>query len=67
MLTFNFPEQVKHTIGTWLKHDKWLQNTRNILIDNSTNDEAREENRKICELYNFEHIITNENNWNKRR
>lgn len=61
MLTFNFPEQVKHTIGTWIKHDKWLQNTRNILIDNSTNNEAREENRKICELYNFEHIITNEN------
>lgn len=61
MLTFNFPEQVRHTIGTWLKHEKWLKNTRNILIDNSTNDEAREENRKICELYNFEHIITNEN------
>ncbi len=61
MLTFNFPEQVRHTIATWLKHDKWLQSTRNILIDNSTNDEAREENRKICELYNFEHIITNEN------
>ena len=61
MLTFNFPEQVRHTISTWLKHEKWLQNTRNILIDNSTNDEAREENKKICELYNFEHIITNEN------
>lgn len=61
MLTFNFPEQVRHTIGTWLKHEKWLQSTRNILIDNSTNEEAREENKKICELYNFEHIITNEN------
>lgn len=61
MLTFNFPQQVRHTITTWLKHDKWFQNTRNILIDNSTNQEAIEENRKICELYNMEHIVTNEN------
>jgi len=61
MLTFNFPHQVEHTIQTWLKHPKWITNTRNILIDNSTNDEAREANREICKKYNFEHIITNEN------
>jgi hypothetical protein len=61
MLTFNFPHQVEHTIQTWLKHEKWITNTRNILIDNSTNEEARIANREICEKYNFEHIITNEN------
>lgn len=61
MLTFNFPHQVEHTIQTWLKHDSFLTKTRNILIDNSTNEEARQENKKICEKYNFEHIITNEN------
>jgi len=61
MLTFNFPEQAEHTIKTWLQHDKWLTKTRNILIDNSTNDEAREANKAVCEKYNFEHIITNEN------
>ena len=61
MLTFNFPKQVEHTIQTWLKHDKWLTQTRNILIDNSTNEEARIENKALCEKYNFEHIITNEN------
>lgn len=61
MLTFNFPHQVEHTIQTWLKHDKFLTQTRNILIDNSTNEEARLENKRICEKYNFEHIITNEN------
>ena len=61
MLTFNFPEQAEHTIKTWLQHDKWLTKTRNILIDNSTNDEARVANKLICEKYNFEHIITNEN------
>ena len=61
MLTFNFPHQVEHTIKTWLKHDKFLTQTRNILIDNSTNDEARVANKAVCEKYNFEHIITNEN------
>lgn len=61
MLTFNFTHQVEHTIQTWLKHDKWLTKTRNILIDNSTNDEARITNKALCEKYNFEHIITNEN------
>ena len=61
MLTFNFPHQVEHTIQTWLKHDNWLTKTRNILIDNSTNEEARVANKEICNKYNFEHIITNEN------
>ena len=61
MLTFNFPHQVEHTIKKWLKHDKWLIKTKNILIDNSTTDQAREENKKLCEKYNFEHIVTNEN------
>ena len=61
MLTFNFPHQVEHTIKTWLKHDKWITNTRNILIDNSTNEEARIANAELCKNYNFEHIITNEN------
>lgn len=61
MLTFNFPHQVEHTIKTWMKHDKWISRTRNILIDNSTNDEARLANAELCKKYNFEHIITNEN------
>lgn len=61
ILTFNFPEQLEHTIQTWLKHDKWLTQTRNILIDNSTNEEARIKNKEICDKYNFEHVITYEN------
>jgi hypothetical protein len=61
MLTFNFPHQVEHTIQKWLKHPKWLAQTRNVLIDNSTNEEARIANAEICKKYNFEHIITNEN------
>jgi hypothetical protein len=61
VLTFNFPHQVEHTIKKWLQHPKWITNTRNILIDNSTNENARLENKKLCEKYGFEHIITNEN------
>jgi len=61
MLTFNFTHQVEHTIQTWLKHNKWLTNTRNILIDNSTNDEARTSNAELCKKYNFEHLITGQN------
>lgn len=61
MLTFNFPHQVEHTIQKWLKHPKWITNTRNILIDNSTNEDSRIANAEICKKYNFEHIITNEN------
>jgi hypothetical protein len=61
MLTFNFPHQVEHTIKTWLEHPKWLKDTRNILIDNSTNQEARDKNAELCKTYGFEHIITGEN------
>jgi hypothetical protein len=61
MLTFNFPQQVEHTIQTWLKHPKWITNTRNILIDNSTDETARTVNAELCKKYNFEHIINNKN------
>jgi len=61
MLSFNFPQQVESTIKTWLKHPKWIKDTRNILIDNSTDESAIVKNKELCEKYNFEHIITNEN------
>jgi hypothetical protein len=61
MLTFNFPHQVEHTIQTWLNHPKFLTHTQNYLIDNSTNDDAREKNKAICEKYGFTHLITGQN------
>ena len=61
MLTFNFPHQLEHTIQTWLQHPKWITNTKNILIDNSTNEDARIANAELCKKYNFEHIINNKN------
>jgi O-methyltransferase len=61
-LTFNFPEQLETTIKSLQKHEGFLSHpTQKILIDNSTNDEAREGNRIICEEYGFEHIIMNKN------
>jgi len=62
MLTFNFPEQIEHTLKTWEANSPdWLSKPRKILIDNSNKLEAIEGNRQICEKYGFEHIITNEN------
>ena len=62
MLTFNFPEQVEHTLATWqASSPDWLEKPRKILIDNSNKEEAIEGNRQICEKYGFEHVITNEN------
>lgn len=61
MLTFNFPKQVENTLETYAKHPEWLSSTRKILIDNSTNEEARWGNKLLCEKYGFEHIITYDN------
>jgi hypothetical protein len=62
MLTFNFPEQVEHTLATWEANSPdWLSKPRKILIDNSNKSEAIEGNKAICEKYGFEHIVTNEN------
>lgn len=56
ILTFNFPEQVLHTINSMKKVPEWLERPRLILLDNSTNDDARNENKRIAEEYNFEYI-----------
>jgi hypothetical protein len=63
MLTFNFPEQIEHTIKTWEANSSdWLTKShRKILIDNSNKQEAIDGNKAICEKYGFEHIITGEN------
>jgi hypothetical protein len=63
MLTFNFPEQIEHTIKTWETNSPdWLSKPhRKILIDNSNKQEAIDGNKAICEKYGFEHIITGEN------
>jgi len=62
MLTFNFPEQVRHTLETYKKNQPdFLDKTRKILIDNSNKEEAVQGNKQLCEEYGFEHIVTGEN------
>jgi len=62
MLTFNFPQQVRHTLETYKKnHPDFLDKTRKILVDNSNKEEAIQGNKQICEEYGFEHIVTGEN------
>jgi hypothetical protein len=62
VLTFNFPEQLQHTIDTWEKNSTdWIKKPVKILIDNSTNELARIKNKDIADKYGFEHIIMQEN------
>ena len=61
ILTFNFPEQLRHTLETYENYPEWLDKTRKILINNSNNGKAVYENEQICEEYGFEHIVTGEN------
>jgi len=62
MLTFNFPQQAEHTIQTWIKNSPdWLAKPKKYLIDNSTDELAKEGNKALAEKYGFEHIITGKN------
>jgi hypothetical protein len=56
MLTFNFPKQILHTISSMEKTPEWLTRPSLVLLDNSTNNEAKIENKSIAEKYNFEYI-----------
>ena len=56
ILTFNFPEQLQHTINSMLKTPEWLTKPKLFLLDNSTDDEAIIGNKLLCEKYNFEYI-----------
>ena len=56
ILTFNFPEQVMHTIKSMEKTPEWLKKPHLVLLDNSTREDARIENQKIAKEYNFEYI-----------
>ena len=63
MLTFNFPQQIEHTLATWQANSSdWLTKPhKKVLIDNSTDPQARITNKEVADKYGFEHIIMNEN------
>lgn len=56
MLTFNFPEQVLHTIGSMKRTPEWLEKPNLFLLDNSTDENAKIRNREIASENNFEYI-----------
>ena len=57
MLTFNFPEQIEHTVATWEANSPdWMSKPRKILLDNSTDENARIKNQELAIKYNFEYI-----------
>lgn len=61
-LTFNYPEQLEYTIKSLQKHDGFLTHPKHkFIIDNSTNDNARQDNAELCRKYGFRHLIRNKN------
>jgi len=56
ILTFNFPEQLLHTIESMKKTPEWLERPYKVLLDNSTDEKAQQTNKQIAEEYNFEYI-----------
>jgi len=56
ILTFNFPEQLLHTIDSMKKVPEWLNNPNLVLLDNSTDKVAQQKNEEIAKQYNFEYI-----------
>lgn len=61
ILTFNFPEQVQHTINSMEKTPEWLTKPNLYLLDNSTDNDAKIKNKELCEKYNFEYIDLGKN------
>lgn len=56
VITFNSPEQFKVLCESYLKHDGFISDTKNYLLDNSTDSSTFERYKELCEKYNFEHI-----------
>ena len=56
MLTFNFPEQLLHTIESMKKTPEWLTIPNLVLLDNSTDSTAKIKNQEIAREYNFTYI-----------
>ena len=61
-LTFNYPDQLEYTISSLANNNQFLNHPyQKVIVDNSTDEQARVENKKVCDKYGFEHIIRGEN------
>ena len=57
VLTFNSSKQFEALVKSYIQNaPDFLQNTRKILIDNSTDKDTYEEYNRLCCTYQFEHI-----------
>jgi len=56
VLTFNSPDQFEKLCISYTQHDKFITNTINFLIDNSTDASTDDRYRELCEKYNFTRI-----------
>ena len=56
VLSFNSPEQFEKLIESYLKQPGFVRETKNILIDNSTDSTANDKYVELCTKFNFEHI-----------
>jgi hypothetical protein len=56
ILTFNFPEQLEYTLSSMKKVPEWLEKPKLVLLDNSTDESAKEKNKVLAKENNFEYI-----------
>jgi len=56
VITFNSPKQFAILCDSYLKHPGFIKETKNYLLDNSTDVSTFKEYEKLCDKYNFTHI-----------
>jgi hypothetical protein len=56
VITFNSPAQFEHLVNSYLQQPGFIRETRNYLLDNSTDPSTTPIYKELCEKYNFEHI-----------
>jgi hypothetical protein len=59
VLGFNSPEQFEKLVESYLEHPGFIRETKNFLIDNSTDESCEEKYIELCKKYNFERIKKN--------
>lgn len=59
VIGFNSPEQFDKLIQSYYLQPGFFRDTKNILLDNSTNSKCTEDYLTLCKKYNFEHIKKN--------
>jgi O-methyltransferase len=56
VITFNSPDQFEKLIASYLSQPGFVTETKNYLLDNSTDLQTTPKYVELCKKYNFEHI-----------